>query len=110
MSTVRLPSRQRRWPAYVIAAIVLLGLLFTIMSQFYVDLLWFREVGYTTVFWTELRTKLLLGAAFGVVFFAVLYVNLLDRAAHRAHHAGSSRPTRKRSSGCARRSSRTCGG
>ena len=77
MSTVRLPSRQRRWPAYVIAAIVLLGLLFTIMSQFYVDLLWFREVGYTSVFWTELRTKLLLGAAFGAVFFAVLYVNLL---------------------------------
>ena len=69
MSTVRLPSRQRRWPAYVIAAIVLLGLLFTIMSQFYVDLLWFREVGYTTVFWTELRTKLLLGVAFGAVFF-----------------------------------------
>ena len=77
MSTVRLPSRQRRWPAYVIGAIVLLGLLFTIMSQFYVDLLWFREVGYTSVFWTELRTKLLLGAAFGAVFFAVLYVNLL---------------------------------
>ncbi len=77
MSTVRLPSRQRRWPAYVIVAIVLLGLLFTIMSQFYVDLLWFREVGYTSVFWTELRTKLLLGVAFGAVFFAVLYVNLL---------------------------------
>ena len=47
------------------------------MSQFYVDLLWFREVGFTSVFWTELRTKVLLGVVFGVVFFALLYVNLL---------------------------------
>ena len=29
------------------------------------------------MFWTELRTKLLLGVVFGAVFFALLYVNLL---------------------------------
>jgi uncharacterized protein len=77
MSTVRIPSRQRRWPAYVIGAVVILAVLFTVMSQFYVDLLWFREVGFTSVFWAEIRTKLLLGALFALVFFAILYANLL---------------------------------
>ena len=77
MSTVRLHTRQRRWPAYVIGAVVLIALLFTFMSQFYVDLLWFREVGFPSVFWAELRTKVLLGVVFGLAFFALLYVNLL---------------------------------
>ena len=77
MATVRLPARQRRWPLYLIVALLVLAVLFTVMSSFYVDLLWFREVGLTGVFWTELRTKLLLGLVFGAAFFAALYVNLL---------------------------------
>jgi uncharacterized protein len=78
MSSARmtLPKR-RRWPAFVIIALVLLAVLFTFMSQFYVDLLWFREVDLTTVFWTTIRTKVMLGLVFGVVFFALLYVNLM---------------------------------
>ena len=72
MSTVRIPSRQRRWPAYIIGAIIVLAVLFTVMSQFYVDLLWFREVGFTSVFWAEIRTKVLLGAVFALLFFALL--------------------------------------
>ena len=78
MSSVRMSlSRPRRWPAIVIGTLVLLAILFTLMSQFYVDLLWFREVNYSSVFWTTLRTKSLLGLVFGLVFFAVLYANLL---------------------------------
>ena len=77
MATVRLPARQRRWPVYLIGGLVVLGVLFTVMSTFYVDLLWFREVELTGVFWTELRTKLVLGVVFGAAFFAVLYANLL---------------------------------
>ena len=78
MSSVRLPlSRQRRWPIIVIGVLVLLAILFTLMSQFYVDLLWFREVNYSSVFWTTLRTKAVLGLVFGLVFFGVLYANLL---------------------------------
>jgi uncharacterized membrane protein (UPF0182 family) len=78
MSSARmtLPKR-RRWPAVVIVVLVLLAVLFTVMSQFYVDLLWFREVDLTSVFWTTLRTKVVLGVVFGVVFFALLYVNLI---------------------------------
>ena len=47
------------------------------MSGFYVDLLWFREVKLSSVFWSVLRTKFMLGLIFGLVFFALLYVNLL---------------------------------
>jgi len=78
MSSVRMSlSRQRRWPVIVIGVIVLLAILFTFMSTFYVDLLWFREVNYSSVFWTTLRTKAVLGLVFGLVFFALLYANLL---------------------------------
>jgi hypothetical protein len=77
MVTARLPTRQRRWPAYVIGGLVVLAVLFTVMSTFYVDLLWYREVELTGVFWTELRTKVALGAVFGVIFFALLYANLV---------------------------------
>jgi uncharacterized membrane protein (UPF0182 family) len=77
MSTVRIPTRQRRWPVIVIGALVALAVLFTVMSTFVVDLLWYREVALTGVFWTELRTKVVLGAVFGLLFFALLFANLL---------------------------------
>ncbi len=77
MSTVRIPTPQRRWPVILIGAVVVFAVVFTVMSTFYVDLLWFREVGLTSVFWTELRTKVALGMVFGMLFFALLYVNLL---------------------------------
>jgi hypothetical protein len=62
---------------FVVAGLVLLAILFTFMSQFYVDLLWYREVDFSSVFWTTLWTKLLLGLVFGLIFFALLIVNLL---------------------------------
>jgi uncharacterized membrane protein (UPF0182 family) len=77
MATVSIPARQRRWPLYVIAVLAVLAVLFTVMSTFYVDLLWFREVNLAGVFWTELRTKVVLGLVFGLLFFALLFANLL---------------------------------
>jgi uncharacterized membrane protein (UPF0182 family) len=71
-----IPAGTRRWPLVVIAAFILLFIAFTVMSGFYVDLLWFREVHLSSVFWTVLRTKGLLGVVFGLVFFGLLYVNL----------------------------------
>jgi uncharacterized membrane protein (UPF0182 family) len=70
-------ARPRRWPVLVLAAVVLVGLAFVILSRFYIDLLWFREVDLSSVFWTALRTKVLLGLVFGLVFFGMLYLNLL---------------------------------
>ena len=77
MMRVNMPAGTRRWPVIVIAVLILLFIGFTVMSGFYVDLLWFREVKLSSVFWSVLRTKVMLGLIFGLLFFALLYVNLL---------------------------------
>jgi uncharacterized protein len=70
-------GRGRRW--LIIAGVVLVVVLvaFTALSGFFVDMLWFREVRFSQVFWTILRTKIALGLIFGAAFFAILYANLL---------------------------------
>ena len=77
MMRLNLPAGTRRWPIVVIAVVILLFILLTVMSGFYVDLLWFREVKLSGVFWTVLRTKGLLSLVFGLLFFVLLYVNIL---------------------------------
>jgi uncharacterized membrane protein (UPF0182 family) len=75
-TTVRIPYPRRRWP-WVVAALVLVGLLLlSFLSSFYVDVLWYREVGLSTVFWTRLWAQAGLAAAFFITFFALLVVNL----------------------------------
>ena len=54
-----------------------LAIAFTAFSGFFVDVLWYREIGFSQVFWKILWTKMLLGLVFGAVFFAILYANLL---------------------------------
>jgi uncharacterized membrane protein (UPF0182 family) len=68
---------RRRWPIVVVVVLAALIIGFTALSGFFVDLLWFREVGFSQVFWIILRTKVALGLIFGVAFFVLLYVNLL---------------------------------
>ena len=77
MSTIRLPSRSRRWPLIVIGVLVLLAILFTALSGAVVDLLWYREIGHSSVFWTTIRTRFLLALVFGLLFFGLLYANLI---------------------------------
>ena len=72
-----IPAGTRRWPIVAIGIFILLFIIFTVMSGFYVDLLWFREVDLQSVFWTVLRTKVLLGLVFGLLFFGLLYANML---------------------------------
>lgn len=54
-----------------------IALVFGALSGFYIDILWFREVGFSNVFWTRFWSRLVLGAIFGAAFFALLYANLL---------------------------------
>ena len=71
-------ARGRRRGLWILGGLILLVLLtLSILSGFYVDVLWFREVGSSSVFWSILWAKVLLGAVFGLAFFALLYVNLL---------------------------------
>ncbi|HSL09924.1 MAG TPA: UPF0182 family protein [Actinomycetota bacterium] len=76
-TAVRIGSRPRRWPVYLLVGAVSLAIVFTILSGFVIDVLWFREVDKSSVYWTTLQTKALLGVVFGAAFFALLYVNLL---------------------------------
>jgi uncharacterized membrane protein (UPF0182 family) len=72
-----IPVGTRRWPIVAIGIVILLFIIFTVMTGFYVDLLWFREVDLSSVFWTVLRTKALLGLIFGLLFFGLLFANML---------------------------------
>jgi hypothetical protein len=67
--------RRRFW--LTIGGIVLLLIIFGgSLVRFYTDWLWFGEVGYRTIFWTELSTQWLLGLVAGVLFFLIVYANL----------------------------------
>ena len=75
-TTVRIPYARRRWPIIVISILVGLFLLLTFLSNFYVDVLWYREVALSEVFWTRIWAQAGLAAAFFVAFFALLMANL----------------------------------
>jgi uncharacterized membrane protein (UPF0182 family) len=77
MMRMSIPAGTRRWPIVLIAVLILLFIGFTVMSGFFVDLLWFREVKLSSVFWSVLRTKGTLGLIFALLFFGLLYVNML---------------------------------
>jgi uncharacterized membrane protein (UPF0182 family) len=76
-TTVRIPVPRRRWPVIAIVALVVLFLLFTFLSSFYVDVLWYREVGLSQVFWTRIWAQAGLAAGFFITFFVLLLANLL---------------------------------
>jgi hypothetical protein len=67
---------RRRILVIAVAILAAVFVAFTALSGFFVDVLWFREVGFSQVFWSILRTKVVLGVMFGLAFFAILYVNL----------------------------------
>lgn len=75
-TTVRIPYARRRWPLVAIGLIVAAFVLLTFLSNFYVDLLWYREVQLSQVFWTRIWAQAGLASAFFVTFFAMLLVNL----------------------------------
>ncbi len=60
------------------AAIVLIALI--IMFRYYTDWLWFKNLGFSGIFWTVLLTKLTTGVIVGLVFFGIFWGNL-----HLAH-------------------------
>jgi uncharacterized membrane protein (UPF0182 family) len=75
-TTVRIPYARRRWPMVAIGIIVAAFVVLTFLSNFYVDLLWYREVELSQVFWTRIWAQAGLASAFFVTFFAMLLVNL----------------------------------
>jgi uncharacterized membrane protein (UPF0182 family) len=59
--------------------IYLVFILFILSSRlvdFFTDYFWFDEVGYLGVFFTVLKTKIMLGAVAFALFFAFMYINI----------------------------------
>jgi uncharacterized protein len=75
-TTVRIQNARRRWPLAAGILIVAAFLLLSLLSNLYVDILWYREVDLSPVFWTKLWAQAGLASAFFVTFFALLLVNL----------------------------------
>src|SRR3954453_2419684 len=91
MSTISLP-RRRRWLSTVIVGVLVAIFLFTILAGFIVEVLWYDEIHQSPVFWHTLSTKIWLGVVFGLVFFALLYVNLVIARRIRPEETGLPTP------------------
>jgi uncharacterized membrane protein (UPF0182 family) len=72
----RLPSRGRLILGIVVAIIVLLVLIGVYVSL-YTDLLWFRSVGYSTVFTRRLTTQVLLFFMFAIAMALIVGANIV---------------------------------
>ena len=75
------PPRRRLTKRQLAAVIVIAVLVIVILSLrgiaiFYTDYLWFRSVHLTSVWSTTLGTKVVLTAAFDLVFFVFVFLNL----------------------------------
>jgi uncharacterized protein len=84
----------RRWTlAVLLLAFVVLAAVGS-LSSFYTDLLWFREVDKTSVFWGQIRAKVTLGLLAGVGTGLIVGVNLwlVERLAPRYGLAVVGRP------------------
>lgn len=74
----RLPSRRRtRQIGFALVVLVLLIIIsISTIVRLYTNLLWYRSIHYTVVFWTILRSEVLLGVGLGLVFFLFCLGNL----------------------------------
>ncbi|MFN0088196.1 MAG: UPF0182 family protein [Blastocatellia bacterium] len=79
MDETDIPGIGRRsrsgWLIIVGVAAFLLIIAWPAWANFYTDWLWFEDLGYRTIFTTELGTKLALGATIGLIVAAVAFLN-----------------------------------
>ncbi|MBN2847181.1 MAG: UPF0182 family protein [Coriobacteriia bacterium] len=70
-------TRRRVRPTTIVAGVLLLLLIASgAIAEFYTDVLWYDDLGQGVVFWRTLGWRWAVGAVFGLVFFALVYVNL----------------------------------
>jgi uncharacterized membrane protein (UPF0182 family) len=78
-----LPKPRRRWSLLLIALVLAVVFGFRTALSYWVDLLWFRSLGYGQIFWKTLGLQWGIFAAFAMVTFLFLYGSFL--ALKRAH-------------------------
>jgi uncharacterized membrane protein (UPF0182 family) len=70
------PGRRRLIGAVVAAVVVVLVLVVSLFLRYYIDWLWFGEVGFREVFWTQIWARLLVGLVAFAVFFVIVFLNV----------------------------------
>lgn len=60
----------------MLGTLAVIFIVLEIFSRIWTNYLWYKEVGYTSVFWTPFLAKLCVGSFFGLVFFAFFFGNL----------------------------------
>src|SRR4029453_17236702 len=70
------PRPPRRWPLVVAGILLVLVWVTSGLARFFLNLLWFREVGKTQVFWGVLGAEVSLGLGTGLGAAAIVGGNL----------------------------------
>lgn len=78
MMSQRPPRVSRR--AVVLGVIFVLIMLLLGSTRFFTDVLWFNEVGFTSVLWTSLRAQFFTGLVIGVITASIIWLNLVIAA------------------------------
>ena len=89
--TARAPRRRFRIRGWIIGVVVVLVvLLFSLrgLAGFYTDYLWFDSLGQGSTWSSLLAAKVAPALVFTVVFFVIMFVNLVDRRPARARSTG----------------------
>jgi uncharacterized membrane protein (UPF0182 family) len=73
---LRRPSLNLRRPILLVTAFFLLWILVSILPRLYTDYRWFEEVGYTSVFVTELNARVAIFFGAALVFFVFYIINI----------------------------------
>lgn len=71
-----MPSARPRRRGFIILAIILLAFASLSLARFYTDVLWFSEVGFSSVLFKSLTTQFVVGLAAGLFVAALVWVNL----------------------------------
>lgn len=69
-------TRRRVVVGIIVAVVVALVVVGARLSNFYVDWLWFGELGFRQVFWTRLWAQVLLGLVAFAAFFVIVFLNV----------------------------------
>ncbi len=74
---LRRPLPNLRRPILIAIALALLWLFFSIAPRFYTDYRWFEELGYASVFTTEIQARLAIFGIAAAAFFVFYLINII---------------------------------
>src|ERR671919_1739874 len=72
----RMPTRRSRRRGLILVIILVVLVVALLFSRFYTDVLWFREVGLSSVLFKTIWTQFFVGAGVAVLVAAIVWVNL----------------------------------